>query len=67
MLTLEALRARGLAPKALILVGERHRANADTLRPLVPALFELPILPELSRSALNQWLKENDLRSALDD
>lgn len=67
LLTLEALRARGLAPKALILVGERHRANADTLRPLVPALFELPILPELSRSALNQWLKENDLRSALDD
>jgi hypothetical protein len=48
-------------------VGEPHRANADTLRPLVPALFELPILPELSRSALIQWLEENDLRSALDD
>lgn len=67
LLTLEALRARGMAPKALVLVGEPHAANAATLRPLVPALFELPTLPELHHAALCEWLERNDLGSALHD
>ena len=67
LLTLESLRARGMKPKALVLVGEPHEANARTLRPLVPALFELPVLPGPSRASLVEWLGENDLATALHD
>lgn len=67
LLTLEALRARRLEPKALVLVGEPHAANAATLRRHVPHLFELPRFTELDRAALVGWLAQNDLKAALDD
>ncbi len=67
LLTLESLRARGLTVKALVLVGDVHPANAATLRPLVPALFELPVLPRLSHEALAEWLESHPLGTALDD
>lgn len=67
LLTLESLRARGLTPKALVLVGEAHPANAATLRRYVPALFELPVFPELGTNALAGWLESHPLKDALND
>jgi 8-amino-7-oxononanoate synthase/dethiobiotin synthase len=67
LLTLESLRARGLTPKALVLVGEAHPANAATLRHHVPALFELPVFSELSFNALAGWLESHPLKDALHD
>ncbi len=66
LLTLEALRARGVRPKALVLVGDPHAANAETLRPHVPQLFELPHFEKLDRAALVDWLATHDLQGALD-
>lgn len=67
LLTLEALRSRGLEPDLLLLVGEPHPANAATLRELagVPALHELPHLAPLSGAALDAWLAHDDLAAVL--
>ncbi|MFN7961427.1 MAG: dethiobiotin synthase [Thermoanaerobaculia bacterium] len=58
LLTLEALRRRGLEPRALFLVGEPHPANRETLARLsaVPRLFELPRLAPLDPESLGRWL-----------
>ncbi|MEM7248006.1 MAG: dethiobiotin synthase [Acidobacteriota bacterium] len=63
-LTLEALRARGLEPRALFLVGPHHVSNHATLRDRagVPAVFELPPLPEVSAEHLDAWLAEEGER-----
>jgi dethiobiotin synthase len=66
LLTLEALRSRGVTPRALVLVGEPHEANAATLRGYVPHLFELPRLERLDRDALEAWLSRHPLKDALD-
>lgn len=65
LLTLEALRARGLEPRALFLVGEPHPSNRETLalRSGLQHVFELPRLDELGPESLEQWLETNDLRS----
>ncbi|MCZ6596615.1 MAG: dethiobiotin synthase, partial [Planctomycetota bacterium] len=63
LLTLEALRARHLEPRALVLVGEPHDSNRETLRRMgfVERIFELPPLEPLDTAALDRWLETNDL------
>ena len=62
LLSLEALRARHLEPRALFLVGEPHASNRATLAELggVP-IFEVPPLAPLSNATLDGWLARNDL------
>ncbi len=63
LLTLEALRARHLEPRALFLVGEPHPSNRETLRAVsgVARVLELPPLAPLDGPALERWLAQNDL------
>jgi dethiobiotin synthase len=62
LLTLEALSARDLDVRALFLVGERHAANAATLRERTKLrLFELEHLEPLDGRALDAWLDGTDL------
>lgn len=65
LLTLEALRGRGLEPEALVLVGDEHPSNRETLRAMgrVPLIYELPQLSLVSAEALASWLADNDLTS----
>ena len=62
-LTLEALRARHIEPRALFLVGEPHASNRETLRRTggVELLFEVPRFADLAPAVLDAWLDENDL------
>lgn len=62
LLSVEALRARHLEPRALFLVGEPHPSNFETLaaRTGIP-VFELPLLPSLEPAALDGWLESHDL------
>jgi len=66
-LTLEALRRRGIAPRALFLVGPAHAANVRTLRTVAPGpiLFEVPLFPDLATTALDAWLDTHDLEALL--
>jgi len=63
LLTLEALRARHLEPRALFLVGPPHASNRRTLERVagVPRVLELPAFESLEPGALARWLAENDL------
>jgi dethiobiotin synthase len=63
LLTLEALRARHLEPRALFLVGAPHPSNRATLARVagVPQVFELPPLEPLEPAALAGWLDAHDL------
>jgi 8-amino-7-oxononanoate synthase len=63
MLTLEALRARGLQPAALFLVGELHASNRDTLGVLagVDRIFEVPHWETLTTERIDAWLEGNDV------
>lgn len=63
LLTVEALRSRGLEPEALILVGPRHPSNHATLasRTRIPRVFELPIFDPLSADALEDWVQNNPM------
>jgi dethiobiotin synthase len=63
LLTLEALRARHLEPRALFLVGPPHESNRRTLERVagVPRILELPLLEPLEPAALEDWLATNDL------
>lgn len=63
LLTLEALRARHLEPRALFLVGAKHAANHRTLERVagVPRVLELPPLDPLDPAALARWLAEHPL------
>jgi 8-amino-7-oxononanoate synthase len=67
LLTLEALRRRGLEPRALVLVGEPHRSNCATLRALggVPLVLEVPAFDPLSTTALERWLEAHPLDELL--
>ncbi|MEM7518160.1 MAG: dethiobiotin synthase, partial [Planctomycetota bacterium] len=67
LLSLEALRGRGIFPEALFLVGRRHPSNRATLEQMagVPLIYELPLLETLSGEALDEWLDENDLAALL--
>ena len=63
LLTIEALRARHLEPRALFLVGPPHESNRRTLARVagVPRVLELPLLEPLEPAALERWLADNDL------
>ena len=63
LLSLEALRARALEPRALFLVGEPHASNRAALARLgrVERIFELPFCDPLDTAALDRWLEQNDL------
>ena len=65
LLTVEAMRRRGLALRTVFLVGPPHAANARTLRGRLGALslFELPHLERLDHDALDAWLTEHDLEA----
>jgi 8-amino-7-oxononanoate synthase len=68
LLTLEALRARHLEPRALFLVGPPHESNRRTLERVagVPRVFELPELKPLDAAALARWLEPHDLGALFD-
>jgi dethiobiotin synthase len=63
LLTLEALRARHLEPRALFLVGEPHPSNRETLRRMghMPLVFEVPPFADLDPATLDAWLDAHDL------
>jgi 8-amino-7-oxononanoate synthase len=62
-LSYEALRRRGLEPRALFLVGPPHPSNRATLEHLLAprCIVELPQLDELSAGPLDQALAGHDL------
>lgn len=62
LLTVEALRRRGLTPRALLLVGEPFLDNAATLRRLVPApAFEVPPFAPLAAATIDAFVQTHDL------
>lgn len=63
LLSLEALRARGLEPAALFLVGEPHPSNRETLARMgrVARVYEVPRLDPLDATALDAWIDERDV------
>ncbi|MCC6407465.1 MAG: dethiobiotin synthase [Planctomycetes bacterium] len=63
LLSLEALRARHLEPRALFLVGEPHPSNRATLAELgrVARILEVPTFESLSTAALDAWIARHDL------
>lgn len=62
LLTVEALRRRGITPRALLLVGEPFLDNAATLRRLVPApVFEVPPFAPLTAQAVDAFVASSDL------
>lgn len=63
MLTMEALRARGLRAAALFLVGERHPSNREALGALagIDRIYEVPHWQTLSADVIDAWLQDNDV------
>jgi dethiobiotin synthase len=63
LLSLEALRARHLEPRALFLVGAPHASNRATLERMsgVARVFEVPAFAALDAATLDAWLDANDL------
>ncbi len=63
LLTVEAMRRRGLRLRALFLVGAPHAANLRTLRGRLAGLpiFELPHFERLDSATLDAWLDAHDL------
>ncbi|MEL6431263.1 MAG: dethiobiotin synthase [Planctomycetota bacterium] len=66
LLTREALERRGLAARALVLVGPRHDANRRTLEPHFVRVLELPTLDPLDAHTIRAWTDAAGLPSALD-
>lgn len=62
LLSLEALRARHVEPRALILVGEPHPSNRRTLAQLghVPLVLELPWLESVDTASLDAWIDDHE-------
>lgn len=62
LLTLEALRARHLEPRALFLVGDRHDSNRETLRRMgnVERIFEVPRFEHVTPEILDEWLDAHE-------
>ena len=58
----------GLTPRALLLVGERHPSNFETLRTLsgTERCYEVPMFDDLTPAALDAWLDGNDLSELFD-
>lgn len=68
LLSVEALRSRGITPRALFLVGEPHPSNFATLRQLagIANVYEVPLFDPLSTGALDDWLGRHDLSELFD-
>jgi len=68
LLSVESLRARGVRPRALFLVGPPHASNSATLRGLagIARCFGLPLLDPLSPAALDGWLAQHDVSGVFD-
>jgi len=68
LLSLEALRARQLEPRALFLVGAPHPSNLATLRRAsgVRHVLELPPLEPLDPAAIDAWLDRRELAPLLE-
>jgi 8-amino-7-oxononanoate synthase len=68
LLSVDALRARGLTPSALFLVGAPHPSNFATLRRLtgIERCFEVPWLEAVDEDALDAWLDQNNLEVRAD-
>lgn len=64
LLTIEAMRRRGLTLRALFLVGAPHAANRRTLAGRLGALpiHEVPRFDALDTGALDTWLDTNELK-----
>lgn len=60
-LTVEALRARALEPRALLLVGEPHESNRSTLSRLtgLPTI-EVPLFRGLEPDILDEWIAASE-------
>jgi 8-amino-7-oxononanoate synthase len=66
LLSIEALRARALNPRALFLMGEPHASNRRTLEDATGLIVhEVPVLEPLDAQALDAWLDAHDLGSLL--
>lgn len=67
LLSLDALRARHLEPRALFLVGTPHPSNLRTLRARsgVLEVFEVPTFDALEPAALDRWIDTHDLSRVL--
>jgi 8-amino-7-oxononanoate synthase len=67
LLSLEALRARQLEPRALFLVGPPHPRNRATLERWseMTAIHELPVLDPLDTAALDRWLEHTDIADVI--
>ena len=66
LLSMEALRARALIPRALFLMGEPHASNRRTLADATGlVVHEVPVLEPLDARALDAWLDAHDLGSLL--
>ncbi len=61
LLSLEALRTRGLEPEALLLVGPSHASNRETLRRMgrVARVLEVPPFEPLDGAALERWIDDH--------
>jgi len=68
MLTVEALRARGLRPAALFLVGEPHPSNRATLAAVaeIDRIYEVPLWESLSVDVIDAWLQDHDVARLFD-
>jgi len=57
LLTLEALRARGIQVAGVVMVGERNSSNREAIEDYgdVQVIGELPRIPELTSNLLNRW------------
>ena len=68
-LTVEALRARHVTPRALVLVGEPHPSNRSTLEALtgIERIFELPPLDPLTPGAVQAWTERVELAQLFEE
>lgn len=66
LLTIEALAARHVQPRALFLVGDPHPSNRATLaqRTGIDDIFEVPRFERLDAATVAQWVADNDLAPA---
>ena len=67
LLTLEALRARGLRPDALFLVGDEHPSNHETLAAMggMARVHDVPLFDDVTDEALDGWIDGRTLDDLL--
>lgn len=68
LLTLEALRSRGLSVAGVIMIGERNESNRAAIEHYsrIPVVGEMPLFPVLDEATLGRWsMAELDPRNRL--